>query len=93
MDRRLHLPEIQVHEPALKHGLTTEEAILMWNTGTGETIIDDGEPPRYVRLAFDNALRPWEMAALSLGHGSRYLVIHAMPARRSVIAKIHGRLQ
>lgn len=46
-----------------------------------------------LRLAFDSSGRPWELAALSFGNGSRYLVIHAMPARKSVIAKMQRRLK
>ena len=72
---------MQVHESALKRGLDADEVIRMWKEGTEETMIDDDEPPRYMRLAFDNAGRPWELGALSFGNGARYLVIHAMPAR------------
>lgn len=84
---------VQVHESALKRGLAGAEVIRMWNEGIQETLIDDDEPPRYVRLAFDSAGRPWELAALSFGSGARYLVIHAMPARQSVVAKMQRRLK
>lgn len=84
---------VQVHESALKRGLDADEVIRMWKEGTEETMIDDDEPPRYMRLAFDSAGRPWELGALSFGNGARYLVIHAMPARRSVVAKIQRRLK
>lgn len=82
---------MQVHESALKRGLSVDEVIHMWIEGIHETVIDDDEPPRYMRLAFDQAGRPWEMGALRFGNGSRYLVIHAMPARKSVIAKMQRR--
>ncbi|MFT4189293.1 MAG: hypothetical protein QM621_12005 [Aeromicrobium sp.] len=85
------LLDVQVHESALKHGLDADEVVRMWTEGTEETVIDDDEPPRYMRLAFDSAARPWELAALSFGNGSRYLVIHAMPARRAVVAKMQRR--
>lgn len=82
---------MQVHESALKRGLDADEVVRMWSKGTDETVIDDDEPPRYMRLAFDSAGRPWELAALRFDDGARYLVIHAMPARRSVIAKMQRR--
>ena len=82
---------MQVHESALKRGLSADEVIGMWLAGTNETVIDDDEPPRYVRLAFDDSGRPWEVAALSFGNGARYLVIHAMPARRSVVTRMQRR--
>lgn len=85
--------QVQVHEAALKRGLSADEVIRMWGEGTEESVVDDGEPPRYLRLAFDSSGRPWELAALSFGNGSRYLVIHAMPARKSVIAKMQRRLK
>jgi hypothetical protein len=83
--------QVQVHKSALKHGLSADEVIRMWVEGTAEALIDDNEPPRYMRLAFDGAGRPWEMVALCFGNGSRYLVIHSMPARKSVIEKMQRR--
>lgn len=85
------MPDVQVHESALRHGLSAEEVIRMWRTGIEETVIDDGNPPRYMRLSFDNVGRAWEIAALSFGNGARDLIIHAMPARRAVIAKMQKR--
>ncbi|MGO1942823.1 MAG: toxin [Ancrocorticia sp.] len=82
---------VQVHESALKRGLSVDEVIHMWSSGVDETIIDDDEPPRYMRLTFDNAGRPWELAALRFGNGARFLVIHAMPARKSVVLKMQRR--
>lgn len=82
---------MQVHESALKRGLDADEVIRMWLKGTDEMVIDDDESARYMRLAFDDAGRPWEVAALGFGNGTRYLVIHAMPARKSVIAKMQRR--
>lgn len=63
----------------------------MWREGSDETLVDDDEPERYIRLAFDDAGRPWEVGALSFGNGTRYLVIHAMPARKSVVSKMQRR--
>lgn len=85
--------QVQVHKSALKRGLSVDEVIQMWTTGTEESLIDDNEPPRYVRLAFDVAGRPWELGALRFGNGERYLVIHAMPARKSVIARMQRRIR
>lgn len=83
---------VQVHESALKRGLTGDHVIRMWNAGTDETVIDDDEPPRCMRLAFDESGRPWELGALSFGNAERYLVIHAMHARKSVIARMQRRM-
>lgn len=88
---RSSLIHVQVHQSALKRGLGAEEVIRMWIEGLDETLIDDDEPPRYVRLAFDGDGRPWEVGALSFGGGVRYLVIHAMPARKSVIDRMQRR--
>ena len=85
--------KVQVHQSALKRGLNADEIIGMWTGGAEEVVIDDGEPPRYLRLAFDDAGRPWELAALSFGNGTRYLVIHAMPARKSIITKMQRGLK
>lgn len=87
------MAHIHVHESALKHGLSANQAVRMWREGSDETLIDDDEPPRYVRLAFDDAGRPWEVLALSFDDGERYLVIHAMPARKAVIARMQRRLK
>ena len=69
--------QVQVHKSAFKRGLSVDEVIQMWTTGTEESLIDDNESPRYVRL----------------GNGERYLVIHAMPARKSVIARMQRRIR
>lgn len=79
---------MQVHHSALKRGLSADEVIRMWIEGVIETLIDDDEPPRYMRLAFDEEGRPWEVGALSFGNGARYLIIHAMPARKSVVLQM-----
>ncbi|HMS76349.1 toxin [Gordonia sp. (in: high G+C Gram-positive bacteria)] len=84
---------VQVHESALKHGLSADEVVRMWIEGIEEVVIDDDEPPRYMRLAFDDAGRPWEVAALRFGGGTRYLVIHAMPARKSVVERMQRRIR
>lgn len=81
----------EVHQSALKRGLGIDDVVRMWNESNDEVIIDDGEPPRYMRLAFDEVGRPWELVALSFGNGTRYLIIHAMPARKSVIERMQRR--
>lgn len=85
--------QVQIHGSALKRGLSADELIRMWIEGVEETVVDDDEPPRYMRLAFDSAGRPWEIGALSFGDGGRYLIIHAMPARKSVVSKMQRRLR
>ena len=82
---------VQVHASALKRGLSAEEVIRMWSEGVEETLIEDDEPPRYMRIAFDSAGRPWEIGSLCFGRGARYLVIHAMPARKSVVERMQRR--
>ncbi|RLP74326.1 toxin [Mycetocola tolaasinivorans] len=84
---------VQVHRSALKRGLSVDEVTRMWMFGTDEMTIYDGVPPRYVRLAFDSSGLPWEVASLAFGSGSRYLIIHAMPARKSTVTKMQGRLR
>ena len=58
---------MQVHGWHSKHGLSADEVVRMWIEGIEEVVIDDDEPPRYMRLAFDDAGRPWEVAALRFG--------------------------
>ena len=85
------MPSVQVHTSALKHGLSADTVIEMWCSGTDETVIDDDEPPRYMPIALGDAGRPWEVGALMFGGGARYLVIHAMRARKSVIERMQRR--
>lgn len=87
------LIQVQVHESALKRGLSVDEVIRMWVEGIDEVLVDDDEPPRYMRLAFDDTGRPWEVGALSFGNSARYLVIHAMPARKAVIEMMQRRVR
>ena len=44
-------------------------------------------------LGVDDAGRPWEVGALSFANGARYLVIHAMPARKSVVERMQRRMR
>lgn len=81
----------EVHQSALKRDLDIDDVVRMWNEGNNEVIIDDAEPPRYMRLVFDGEGRPWELTAQSFGNGTRYLIINAMPARKSVIERMQRR--
>lgn len=73
--------------------VSTASAPMKAPGGGEETVADDDEPPRYLRLAFDDVGRPWELAALSFGGGARHLVIHPLPARKSVIDKMQRRMR
>ena len=86
--------EIRVHPSACKHGLTAEEAEGLWSVGIEDTWLDDRDPTRLLRVALDEAGRPWELVALvfdSGDSGDRHLVIHAMPLRKSTTELLRRR--
>ena len=74
--------EVRVHLSACKHGLTVDEAEGLWSVGIEDTWLDDRDPTRLLRVALDEAGRPWELVALVFDSGDRHLVIHAMPLRK-----------
>lgn len=85
------VPEIRVHPSACKHGLTADEAEGLLSVGIEDTWLDDRDPTRLLRVALDEAGRPWELVALVFDCGGRHLVIHAMPLRKSTTELLRRR--
>lgn len=84
-------PVVRVHPSACKHGLTVEEVEGLWVVGIEDTWLDDDDPTRLLRIALDEAGRPWELVALVFDSGDRQLVIHAMPLRKSTTELLRRR--
>ncbi len=84
-------PRVEVHRAATKHGLTDDEVEALWGRGIEDTWLDDRAPSRLLRVALDDAGRPWELVALAFDAGERYLVIHAMRLRRSTTETLRRR--
>lgn len=73
---------MKVHESALKHGVSPENAVQaadwpLWIGPLGE----DGWPHRELRLGFDTQARLIE-TVVPLFESGEEMVIHAMPARK-----------
>lgn len=83
--------DIRVHPSACKHGLEPHEVKELWKVGVEDTWLDDLDPRRLLRIALDEACRPWEMASLVFDGGERHLVIHAMPLRKVTIELLQRR--
>ena len=73
---------MKVHRSALKHGVSSEDAIQAadWSQWI-EPLEDDDWPHRELRLGFDTQARLLETVVLIFENGE-VLVIHAMPARK-----------
>ena len=76
---------MKVHPSALKHGVSSEDAIQaaewsLWN----EPLDENGSPDRELRVGFDTRARLLETVVLVFARGDE-MVIHAMPARRSYL--------
>ncbi len=73
---------MKVHQSALKHGVSSEDAVQAadWSQWI-EPLGDDEWPHRELRLGFDTHARLLETIVL-IFEGGEELVIHAMPARR-----------
>ncbi|XAS75740.1 toxin [Dermatophilaceae bacterium Sec6.4] len=73
---------MKVHRSALKHGVSSEDAVQAadWPQWI-EPLEDDGWPHRELRLGFDTQARLLETVVLIFDSGEE-LVIHAMPARK-----------
>lgn len=82
---------VSIHESACKRGLSTGEVETLWKRGIEDTVLDDADPFRVLRISFDDAGRAWELVALVFDGGNRVLVIHAMRLRRSTIDLINRR--
>ncbi|XAS74872.1 toxin [Dermatophilaceae bacterium Sec6.4] len=73
---------MKVHRSALKHGVSSEDAVQAANWSQWiEPLEDDGWPHRELRLGFDTRARLLETVVLIFDSGEE-LVIHAMPARK-----------
>lgn len=73
---------MKVHRSALKHGISSEDAVQAadWSLWV-EPLEEDEWPHREFRLEFDTQARLLETVVLIFEIGDE-LVIHAMPARR-----------
>lgn len=73
---------MRVHPSALKHGVSSEDAIQAaeWPLWI-EPLNENGSPDRELRLGFDTRARLLETVVLAFDSGDE-MVIHAMPARR-----------
>jgi len=76
---------VKVHPSALKHGVSTEDAIQAaeWSLWI-EPLDGDGPPQRELRLGFDTNARLLETVVLVFASGEE-MVIHAMPARKQYL--------
>ncbi len=76
---------MKVHRSALKHGVSSEDAVQAadWSQWI-EPLEDDDWPHRELRLGFDRQARLLETVVLIFESGEE-LVIHAMPARRQLL--------
>jgi len=76
---------VKVHRSALKHGVSSEDAVQAadWSQWI-EPLEEDDWPHRELRLGFDRQARLLETVVLIFESGEE-LVIHAMPARRQFL--------
>lgn len=76
---------MKVHRSALKHGVSSEDAVQAadWSQWI-EPLEDDDWPHRELRLGFDTQARLLETVVLIFESGEE-LVIHAMPARNQFL--------
>lgn len=75
---------MRVHPSALKHGVSSEDAIQAAEWALWIEPLDDGPPERELRLGFDTQARLLETVVLAFESGDE-MVIHAMPARRKYL--------
>ncbi len=78
---------MKVHPSALKHGVSSEDAIqaAQWSLWI-EPLDDGGSPERELRLGFDTSARLLELVVVVVVFQSGdEMVIHAMPARRKYL--------
>ena len=79
--------DLGIHSSALKHGVSAEDAIL---AATEYILSADLAEHRELRLGFDSSGRLLETVVIVLGSGQK-AVIHAMPARRQLLALLKGK--
>jgi hypothetical protein len=76
---------VRVHPAALKHGVSSEDAIQAAEWSLWIEPLDEGGPPdRELRLGFDTSARLLETVVLVFEGGDE-MVIHAMPARKKYL--------
>jgi hypothetical protein len=75
---------VRVHSSALKHGVQAPDAVQAAEWPLWIEPLDDGPPPRELRLGFDTGARLLETVVLILEDGSES-VIHAMPCRKKYL--------
>ena len=75
---------MNVHDSALKHGVTAEDAIYAATWALWVEDLDQDNPSRQLRLGFDTRGILLETVVLLFDGGSE-LVIHAMRARPQYI--------
>ena len=75
---------MRVHETALKHGVSAEDAVQAASWPIWVEELDDDSPARQLRLGFDAQGRLLETVVLVFDSGNE-LVIHAMKARPQML--------
>jgi hypothetical protein len=76
---------VKVHPGALKHGVSSEDAIQAAEWSLWIEPLDEGGPPdRELRPGFDPSARLLETVVLVFESGDE-MVIHAMPARKQYL--------
>lgn len=76
---------MRVHRSALKHGVSSEDAIQAAAWSLWIEPLDAGGPPdRELRLGFDTNARLLETVVVILESADE-MVIHAMPARKKYL--------
>ena len=75
---------MKVHDAALKHGISAEDATQAASWPIWIEDLDDNSPARQLRLGFDTRGRLLETVVLVFDSGNE-LVIHAMKARQQML--------
>ena len=75
---------MNVHDSALKHGISPEDATQAASWPLWVADLDDNSPARQLRLGFDTRGRLLDTVVLVFDSGNE-LVIHAMKARPQML--------
>ena len=75
---------MRVHDTALKHGVSADDAVQAASWPIWVEELDDDSPARQLRLGFDTQGRLLETVVLVFDSGNE-LVIHAMKARPQML--------
>lgn len=83
---------IEIHPHAYKHGLTSEQILFAYQTGSDTAIIRNRDratdPPRWACIGFDRAGNPIELVFIELLEADSILIFHANKATRGFINEI-----